>query len=173
MRKSSPVRGLFWNITCPVPRSRASMLATAGLVRVSLVQVSAARRGAVAAAMTPLASIDGSAAWGGAPGRYGAASDPAPLEPPADAESSRARADPVGCCLAGRPEPVGPLRAARPVVGYDVTAHCPRSASLGPSAVGRMSKSKIAVGTYSEQQALGMSTMPLMRPSIGAEPSSR
>jgi hypothetical protein len=36
-----------------------------------------------------------------------------------------------------------------------------------------MSKSKIAVGTYSEQQALGMSTMPLIRPSMGAEPSSR
>src|SRR5215211_8379533 len=56
-RNSSPVRGLFWNMTCPVPRRRASMLATAGLVRVSLAQVSAARRGALAAAMTPLAPI--------------------------------------------------------------------------------------------------------------------
>ena len=30
--------------------------------------------------------------------------------------------------------------------GQDVTAHCPRSFLTGPSAFGRMSKSKIAVG---------------------------
>src|SRR5919202_2334165 len=148
------------------------MLATAGLVRVSLAQVSAARRGALAAAMTPLAPIDGSAACGRAPGRHRAAVRPGTFAPPADAEPSRAR-QPGGRCSGRATGPDLPAPGARPAVGYDVTAHCPRSALLGPSAVGRMSKSKIAVGRYSEQQALGMSTMPLMRPSIGAEPSGR
>lgn len=59
-----------------------------------------------------------------------------------------------------------------PVQAVD-SAHLPRSAFIGPAAVGRTSKSNMAVGTYSEQQALGMSTMPLMRPSMGEEPSSR
>ncbi|CFP65304.1 Uncharacterised protein [Bordetella pertussis] len=36
--------------------------------------------------------------------------------------------------------------------------------------MGRMSKSKISVGMASVQHALGMSTMPLMRPSTGAVP---
>jgi len=90
------------------------------------------------------------------------------------------------------PEPgAGPGQGARPAVTgasppgrtgtprcahgsrQSVTALLPRSVLLGPSAVGRMSKSKMAVGRYSEQQALGMSTTPLMRPSIGAAPSSR
>jgi Kef-type K+ transport system membrane component KefB len=44
---------------------------------------------------------------------------------------------------------------------------------LGPSLLGRMSKSNIPVGRYSEQHAFGMSTMPEMRPSIGADPSRR
>jgi hypothetical protein len=35
-----------------------------------------------------------------------------------------------------------------------------------------MSVSKMAVGKYNEQQAFGMSTTPLIRPSIGAAPSS-
>jgi hypothetical protein len=52
-------------------------------------------------------------------------------------------------------------------------AHWPRSAFIGPAGVGRTSKSNMAVGTYSEQQALGMSTTPLIRPSMGEEPSSR
>ena len=56
---------------------------------------------------------------------------------------------------------------------YDETAHDPRSADVGPAVDGVMSKSKIAVGRYSEQQALGMSTTPLTLPSIGAAPSSR
>lgn len=53
------------------------------------------------------------------------------------------------------------------------TAHWPRSAVVGPAVVGRTSKSKMAVGRYSEQQALGMSTIPLMRPSMGAAPRIR
>ncbi len=39
---------------------------------------------------------------------------------------------------------------------------------LGPMALGRMSNAKISVGSYKVQQALGMSTIPLMRPSTGA-----
>src|SRR5262245_29050334 len=41
---------------------------------------------------------------------------------------------------------------------------------FGPAALGLISKSKISVGIASVQQALGMSTMPLMRPSTGAVP---
>jgi len=41
---------------------------------------------------------------------------------------------------------------------------------FGPDAFGRISKSKISVGMASVQQAFGMSTMPLMRPSHGAVP---
>jgi hypothetical protein len=52
-------------------------------------------------------------------------------------------------------------------------AQLPRLAETGPAVVGRISKSKIAVGKYSEQHALGMSTTPLILPSIGAAPSSR
>jgi hypothetical protein len=56
---------------------------------------------------------------------------------------------------------------------HDDTAQRPRSARSGPVVVGRTSKSKIAVGKYKEQHALGMSTTPLTRPSIGAAPSNR
>src|SRR5262249_45368533 len=42
---------------------------------------------------------------------------------------------------------------------------------VGPAAVGRMSNSKMSVGMASVQQALGISTMPLTRPSTGAVPS--
>jgi hypothetical protein len=41
---------------------------------------------------------------------------------------------------------------------------------FGPDAFGRISKSNISVGIASVQQAFGMSTMPLMRPSTGAVP---
>jgi hypothetical protein len=58
-------------------------------------------------------------------------------------------------------------------IGQLVFAADPRSAETGPSLLGRTSKSKMAVGRYSEQQAFGMSTTPDTRPSIGAEPSSR
>jgi hypothetical protein len=54
-----------------------------------------------------------------------------------------------------------------------VFAAVPRSPTLGPSLVGRMSKSNMPVGRYSEQHAFGMSTTPDTRPSIGADPSSR
>ena len=54
-----------------------------------------------------------------------------------------------------------------------VIAAAPWSAICGPSLFGLMSKSKISVGRYSEQQAFGMSTTPDTRPSIGADPSSR
>jgi hypothetical protein len=47
---------------------------------------------------------------------------------------------------------------------HDDTAQLPRSSRTGPEAVGRMSKSKIAAGRYSEQHAFGMSTKPLTRP---------
>lgn len=39
-----------------------------------------------------------------------------------------------------------PTGCRRPGCGQDVTAHCPRSARIGPAAEGRTSKSKIAVG---------------------------
>ncbi len=39
---------------------------------------------------------------------------------------------------------------------------------VGPDALGLMSKSKMAVGMYSDTQAFGMSTTPLTRPSMGA-----
>lgn len=46
----------------------------------------------------------------------------------------------------------------------------PSTALIGPSAPGRMSKSKISMGRASVAQALGISTMPLIRPSHGAVP---
>ena len=46
----------------------------------------------------------------------------------------------------------------------------PETAFVGPEAFGRMSKSKISVGIARVQQAFGMSTMPLIRPSTGAVP---
>jgi hypothetical protein len=49
---------------------------------------------------------------------------------------------------------------------YDAAATAPRSALPGPEADGRMSKSKISVGMARVQQALGISTMPLIRRSI-------
>lgn len=44
------------------------------------------------------------------------------------------------------------------------------TALWGPDAFGLMSNEKISVGSASVAHALGMSTMPLMRPSIGAVP---
>lgn len=68
----------------------------------------------------------------------------------------------------------GPRRRAEVLCSFqDDTAQLPRSARTGPLAVGRMSKSKMAVGKYNEQQAFGMSTTPLTRPSIGAAPSNK
>ncbi len=70
--------------------------------------------------------------------------------------------------------PEGDLLGARTSrVGYAATACMPRSATTGPRTLGLTSKSKTATGRYREQHALGMSTMPLIRPSMGAEPSSR
>jgi hypothetical protein len=46
----------------------------------------------------------------------------------------------------------------------------PFSILIGPLALGLMSNAKISVGIASVAHALGMSTMPLMRPSIGAVP---
>ena len=43
----------------------------------------------------------------------------------------------------------------------------------GPAAVGFIPKLKIAVGRYSEHHALGISTMPLILPSIAAESSKQ
>jgi hypothetical protein len=42
--------------------------------------------------------------------------------------------------------------------------------SVGPAALGVMSKSKISVGMAKVAHAFGMSTMPLIRPSTGAVP---
>jgi hypothetical protein len=87
-------------------------------------------------------------------------------------------------CATSRPPPKEPgqlsaraMRAHDPRVGrtggHDVTAQLPRSVLTGHEADGRMSTSKIAVGRYNEQQAFGMSTAPLTRPSIGAAPRIR
>src|SRR5258705_448881 len=84
-----------------------------------------------------------------------------PMDGPGSAASSVRAPAPLD-------EGLTPARAVQ-----DVTAHRPRLVLFGPAALGRMSKSKMAVGRYSVQQALGMSTIPLIRPSIGAEPSKR
>ncbi len=64
----------------------------------------------------------------------------------------------------------GPAAARR---GQEVTQTCPRSRRCGPCPPGRMSSSKISVGRNTEQQALGMSTTPPMRPSMGEVPRMR
>jgi hypothetical protein len=46
----------------------------------------------------------------------------------------------------------------------------PETCLLGPALLGLMSNAKISVGIASVAQALGISTMPLMRPSTGAVP---
>lgn len=46
----------------------------------------------------------------------------------------------------------------------------PLTTRTGPSFRGRMSNSKISVGSHRVHQALGMSTMELIRPSMGAVP---
>jgi len=53
--------------------------------------------------------------------------------------------------------------------GQLAVASLPRSAATGPSAFGVMSNSKASIGTASVQQALGMSTIALIRPSHGAQ----
>src|SRR4029453_14236585 len=50
-RNSRPVRGLFWNMTWPIPRRRVSTTPTAGLRSAIVAQLSAARRGAPRSAM--------------------------------------------------------------------------------------------------------------------------
>src|SRR5215207_9525570 len=50
-RNSRPVRGLFWNITWPIPRRSVSTTPTAGLRWAIVAQLSAARRGAPATVM--------------------------------------------------------------------------------------------------------------------------
>src|SRR5215211_3732947 len=136
-RKSSPVRELFWNITCPVPRSRASMLATVGLVRVSLAQVSAARRGALAAAMTLPAPIDG-------PARA------------AEAEPSRARCRRLGCLALGWAPGAGEsaLRYARPAVGS--RRYGGPSSVLPPWALGGGSNVEVEYGGGHVERAAGV-----------------
>jgi hypothetical protein len=47
---------------------------------------------------------------------------------------------------------------------------CPAGIAGRDSALGRMSMAKISVGMASVAHALGMSTIPLMRPSTGAVP---
>jgi hypothetical protein len=85
----------------------------------------------------------------------------------------RRRPDPAVPTLSPPPHPPRHDKREPGLSFQDDTAQLPRSARTGPVVVGRTSKSKMAVGKYSEQHALGMSTTPLTRPSIGAAPSNK
>src|SRR5215211_7891566 len=62
-RNSRPVRGLFWNMTWPTPRSRVSTTPTAGLRSAIVAQLSAARRGAPRSAMVFRSPPESEPAW--------------------------------------------------------------------------------------------------------------
>src|SRR5262245_53578352 len=75
------------------------------------------------------------------------------LSPDDDAAGARARPAPLPAACFQRP-----------------AASAPETILVGPFAFGRMSNSNISVGIARVQQALGISTIPLMRPSTGAVP---
>lgn len=71
---------------------------------------------------------------------------------------------------AGSRRPGAMVRPAGPYQ-LQLATSCPAGTlAFGPALFGRMSKSKISVGTATVQHALGMSTIPLTRPSTGAVP---
>jgi hypothetical protein len=82
-------------------------------------------------------------------------------------ERERPRSEQICCQHPGHPisdVPADQIVASR----EDAVATLPRSMLRGPAVDGLMSNAKIAVGVASVQQALGISTMPLIRPSTGA-----
>jgi hypothetical protein len=101
---------------------------------------------------------------------------------PGDAQDSRARHVACGTGLRGSELGHGPLQLEDAVSGalvfvkghggpHVTDARSFPSGIIGTGALlGRMSMAKISVGMASVAQALGMSTIPLIRPSTGAVP---
>src|SRR5829696_5764282 len=121
-RNSRPVRGLFWNMTWPAPRSRVSTTPTAGLRSAIVAQLSAARRGAPRSAMVFRSPPESEPAW--------------LTNPRAARRPSGVRASGAACPLGGDGalSPIGPswaLGGGSDVEVEDGRRHIQRAAGVG------------------------------------------